>query len=182
MSGQPEARPDRSSRPVGSWRLPEERIGELLLRQRLTLGVAESCTGGLVGHRLTNVPGSSAYFIAGIVAYAYEAKEALLGVPHDVLAREGAVSEAVVLAMARGIRQALGVDIGLSVTGIAGPTGATPIKPVGLTYIALVAPDEERVQRHVWSGDRISNKEQSAQAALRLLLDYLEDLEREETR
>jgi len=160
----------------------EERVSELMWRYRLTLAVAESCTGGLIGHRLTNVAGSSSYFIASIVAYAYEAKEALLGVPHDVLVREGAVSEAVVLAMARGVRKALRVDIGLAVTGIAGPGGATPTKPVGLTYIALVAPGIERVRRHVWSGDRASNKQQSAEAVLRLLLDYLEELERDATR
>lgn len=160
----------------------EQRAAVLLNTYRLTLGVAESCTGGLIGHRLTNVAGSSNYFIAGIVAYAYEAKEGLLGVPHDLLAREGAVSEPVVLAMARGIRQTLEVDIGLAVTGIAGPGGGTPTKPVGLTYVALVAPGEERVQRHVWSGDRLSNKHQSADAVLRLLLDYLEELERDTNR
>jgi PncC family amidohydrolase len=160
----------------------EEQVGELMLRRCLTLGVAESCTGGLIGHRLTNVAGSSSYFIASIVAYAYEAKEGLLGVPHDLLVREGAVSEAVVLAMARGIRKAVRVDIGLAVTGIAGPGGATPTKPVGLTYIALVAAGVERVQRHVWSGDRVSNKEQSAEAVLRLLMDYLQELERDANR
>jgi nicotinamide-nucleotide amidase len=160
----------------------EERASELLWLHKLTLGVAESCTGGLIGHRLTNVPGSSSYFIGSIVAYAYEAKEALLGVPHDLLAREGAVSEPVVLAMARGVRKVLSTDIGLAVTGIAGPGGATPTKPVGLTYVALVAPGVERVQRHVWAGDRASNKQQSAEAVLRLLLDYLEELERDATR
>jgi len=160
----------------------EETVGALLAAHRLTIGVAESCTGGLIGHRLTNVAGSSAYFIADIIAYAYEAKERLLGVPHDVLVREGAVSEAVVLAMARGVRQVLGSDLGLAVTGIAGPGGATPTKPVGLTYIGLVAPGLERCQRFVWTGNRRSNKRQSAEAALRMLLDYLEDLEREATR
>ena len=101
-------------------KLLEERICELMSFYRLTLGVAESCTGGLIGHRLTNVPGSSAYLVADVVAYAYEAKEGLLGVPHDVLMREGAVSEPVVLAMARGIRSVMRVDIGIAVTGIAG--------------------------------------------------------------
>ena len=149
----------------------EEAVGELLAQRHLTIGVAESCTGGLIGHRLTDVPGSSAYFIAGIVAYAYEAKEALLGVPHDVLVREGAVSEAVVLAMAQGVRRVVGTDIGLANTGIAGPGGATPTKPVGLTYIALVATGYERCQRFVWTGDRLSNKAQSAEAALGMVLD-----------
>lgn len=160
----------------------EEQIGPLMRLYGLTIGLAESCTGGLIGHRLTNVPGSSAYLIASIVAYAYEAKEGLLGVPHDVLAREGAVSETVVMAMARGIRQALRVDLGLAVTGIAGPDGATPTKPLGLTYIALSAPGDERVRRFVWQGDRIANKESSAEAALQLLMDYLQDLERDATR
>lgn len=160
----------------------EQQIGALMWRYRLTLGCAESCTGGLIGHRLTNVPGSSSFFIASIVAYAYEAKEALLGVPHDVLLREGAVSEPVVLAMARGIRKVMRTDIGVAVTGIAGPGGATANKPVGLTYISLVAPGVERVQRHVWTGDRVSNKDQSADAVLRLLLDYLQELERDAIR
>lgn len=160
----------------------EVRVSELLWRHKLTLGCGESCTGGLIGHRLTNVPGSSAYFIGSIVAYAYEAKEGLLGVPHDVLVRDGAVSEAVVLAMARGVRQALHADISVAVTGIAGPGGATPNKPVGLTYIGLVAPGVERVRRNVWTGDRVANKEQSADAVLRLLLDYLLELERDAKR
>jgi PncC family amidohydrolase len=153
----------------------EEHVAVLLSARHLKLGLAESCTGGLIGHRLTNVAGSSAFFVASIVAYAYEAKEALLGVSHDVLVRDGAVSEAVVMAMARGVCRALSVDIGLAVTGIAGPGGATPTKPVGLTYIGLVAPGAERARRYVWSGDRISNKEQSAEAALSLLLDYLQE-------
>lgn len=157
----------------------EEQVAELMIRRRLTLGLAESCTGGLIGHRLTNVAGSSAFFIASIVAYAYEAKEALLGVPHDVLVRDGAVSEAVVLAMARGVRNSLHVDVGVAVTGIAGPGGATPTKPVGLTYIGLATASDGRARRHVWNGNRLSNKEQSAEAALRLLLDYLQEIERD---
>ena len=150
-------------------------VGELLRQQRLTLVIAESCTGGLIGHRLSNVPGSSEYFLGDVVAYSYEAKERLLGVPHDVIVREGAVSEAVVLAMARGVRRLLDADLALGVTGIAGPGGGTPTKPVGLVYIALVTPQGERVVRHVWQGDRLSNKKQSAEAALALLRNYLAD-------
>lgn len=157
----------------------EVRVGALLSRRRLTITLAESCTGGLIGHRMTDVPGSSAYLMADVVAYAYEAKETLLSVPHDVLLREGAVSEAVALAMAQGARRALGTDIGLAVTGIAGPGGATPSKPVGLTYTALAAAGYEECRRFVWSGDRVANKRQSAEAALTLLLDYLEELERD---
>jgi PncC family amidohydrolase len=151
----------------------ESEVGKLLRQQRLTLAIAESCTGGLIGHRLSNVPGSSDYFLGDVVAYSYEAKERLLGVPHDVIVREGAVSEAVALALARGVRRLLDADLALGVTGIAGPGGGTPTKPVGLVYIALVTPQGERVVRHVWQGNRLRNKQQSAEAALALLRDYL---------
>jgi len=154
----------------------ESVVGELLRQQRLTLAIAESCTGGLIGHCLSNVPGSSDYFLGDVVAYSYEAKERLLDVPHDVIVREGAVSEAVALAMARGVRRLLDADLALGMTGIAGPGGGTPTKPVGLVYIALVTPQGERVVRHVWQGDRLSNKQQSAEAALALLRDYLEGI------
>jgi len=127
----------------------------------------------LIGHRLTNVAGSSRYFIGSVVAYAYEAKEIILGVDHELIAREGAVSADVVLAMARGVRRLLSTDIGLAVTGIAGPGGATPAKPVGLTYIALTTPGTEIVRRYLWSGDRESNKAASAEAALTLLYEHL---------
>lgn len=153
----------------------ESQVGELLGRHGLTLATAESCTGGLIAHRLTNIPGSSSYFVGGVVAYAYEAKEALLGVRRETLMQYGAVSEQVALEMARGVRQRLGADLGLSVTGIAGPGGGTPEKPVGLTYIALVGPQGERCERHTWPGDRWENKTLSAEAALRLLLTYLQD-------
>jgi PncC family amidohydrolase len=153
----------------------EVQIGKLLTAKKLTLALAESCTGGLVGHRITEVPGSSAYFLGGIVAYAYEAKEQLLNVDHDTLYDCGAVSAEVALEMARGARRALGADIGLSVTGIAGPTGEMPGKPVGLVYIALSTRDGERHERHVWEGDRSGNKARSAEAALDLLRRYLEE-------
>jgi PncC family amidohydrolase len=156
----------------------ESEVGGLLRQQRLTLVIAESCTGGLIGHRLSNVPGSSDYFLGDVVAYSYEAKERLLGVPHDVIVREGAVSEAVALAMARGVRLMLDADMALGVTGIAGPGGGTPTKPVGLAYIALITPQGERVVRYVWQGDRLANKQQSAEAALALLRDYLADVGR----
>jgi PncC family amidohydrolase len=154
----------------------EETIGQLLVEHRLTLAVAESCTGGLVGHRLTNVPGSSAYFIGGVVAYAYDAKERLLGVSHNTLYDYGAVSEQTAREMARGARRVLGTDLGLSITGIAGPGGGLPDKPVGLTWVALSARDVEEARQFVWAGDRESNKQQSAEAALRLVSDYLQGL------
>jgi PncC family amidohydrolase len=126
-----------------------------------------------VGHRLTNVPGSSDYFWGGAIAYANEAKQSLLGVQEEMLNACGAVSQQVALEMARGIRQALSVDIGLSVTGIAGPGGGTPEKPIGLTWVGLSAPDGEASWKHIWHGGRISNKQHSAQAALQHLIDYL---------
>jgi PncC family amidohydrolase len=151
----------------------EEEIGALLVARGLTLVTAESCTGGLVAHRITDVPGSSAYFLGGFVAYANEAKEEMLGVRHETLVAHGAVSEETALEMARGARQRLGADLGISTTGIAGPAGGTPDKPVGLVHVALSASGVELCQRYVWQGNRLSNKEQSAEAALQLLLSYL---------
>ncbi len=152
-------------------------VGELLSVRGLTLALAESCTGGLVGHWITNVPGSSTYYLGGVVAYASSVKVSLLGVPSDLLSRYGAVSEETALAMARGARRILSADVGLAVTGIAGPGGGTDEKPVGLVFIALADIDDVWVERHVWSGSRLLNKTQSAEAALDLLRRYL--LERE---
>lgn len=151
----------------------EVQVGKALRSRGKTLAVGESCTGGLIGHRLTNVPGSSEYFLGGIVAYAYEAKERLLGVHHRTLYEHGAVSRETAIEMARGARQALGADIGLSVTGIAGPTGGLPGKPVGLTWLALSTRETDSAEEHVWAGDRAANKERSAEAALRMLLEAL---------
>ncbi len=151
----------------------EALIGRLLRQRGLKLAVAESCTGGLVCHRITNIPGSSEYFLGGIVAYAYEAKVALLEVSWDTLKACGAVSRETVLEMARGARNALGADIGLSVSGIAGPGGGLPNKPVGTTWIGLVAADGEWARYFVFEGNREQNKASSAEAVLTLLRDYL---------
>lgn len=151
----------------------EADVVRLLTERGLTLAVAESCTGGLVGHRVTAVSGSSACFRGGVIAYHNDVKAALLAVPEDRLEREGAVSEPVALAMARGVRERLAADIGLAVTGVAGPTGGTPEKPVGLVYTALADATGARCQRHLWSGDRAQNKESSAEAALQMLKEYL---------
>jgi PncC family amidohydrolase len=154
--------------------LLEEEIIDLLVERGKMLAVAESCTGGLIGHRLTQVSGSSAAFLGGVVAYHNSVKEKTLGVSADTLEREGAVSEATALAMAEGVRRLLGADIALAVTGIAGPTGGTEDRPVGLTYIALSsAPDVLICERHLWQGERQENKESSATAALSLLLRHL---------
>jgi len=148
-------------------------VGRLLLTRHLTLATAESCTGGLIGHRLTNVPGSSDYFSGGIIAYANEVKERVLGVSQQTLETHGAVSAETALEMARGARRLLNTTVAISVTGIAGPGGGTLDKPVGLVYIALAAPDFERVERFVWNQDREGNKWESSEAALRLVLEYL---------
>ena len=151
----------------------EDQIGPLLRSRGLKLATAESCTGGLLAHHITNVPGSSDYFLGGVVAYAYEAKVAQLGVSWDTLRAYGAVSAETALEMARGVRALLGAEIGVSVTGIAGPGGGLPEKPVGTTWLGLCVPEGESAQRFVWRGDRLTNKQLSAQAALQLILDYL---------
>jgi nicotinamide-nucleotide amidase len=148
-------------------------VGKLLVEKKQTLAIAESCTGGLITHRLTNVPGSSAYIIASVIAYAYEAKVAALGVSWDTLNKFGAVSTETVTAMARGAREKFVATIGLAITGIAGPGGGTPDKPVGLVYLALADARDVIVEQHIWRGNRLQNKEQSAQAALELLSRYL---------
>ncbi len=158
----------------------EFQVGPLLRSSELKLVVAKSCTGGLVGHRITNVPGSSDYYLGSITAYAYEAKERLLGVNHDTLVAYGAVSPQTAIEMARGARQALGADfgvdhiLGLSVTGIAGPGGGTPTKPVGLVWFGLSTPTGEWTWSHVWPGDRVKNKEDSAEQALKIIMAYLQ--------
>jgi PncC family amidohydrolase len=149
-------------------------VGRLMAEQGQTLAVGESCTGGLLGHRITNVSGSSAYFLGGVIAYAYEAKERLLEVRHATLYEHGAVSEQTAIEMARGARRALRADIGLSVTGIAGPGGGMPGKPVGLTWIAISTREGDRAEKYIWDGDRDQNKADSTQAALMLLQRTLE--------
>jgi PncC family amidohydrolase len=152
----------------------EVQVGERLNKAGLTLAVAESCTGGLLGHRITDVPGSSAYFLGGVIAYAYEAKERLLRVRHGTLYEYGAVSEQTACEMARGARRALSADIGVAVTGIAGPGGGLPDKPVGTTWVAVSTRDKDWAAHHQWDGDRTENKAASVDAALRLLLEVLE--------
>ncbi len=155
--------------------LLEEEIGGLLKTRGLKLAVAESCTGGLIGHRITNIPGSSDYYLGSVTAYAYEAKEKLLGVNHATLEKYGAVSEETVLEMARGIRQALAADIGVSVSGIAGPGGGLLHKPVGTVWFGLSTPTGEWAFRFLFKGNRIQIKELSAEKALILLSHYLTD-------
>jgi PncC family amidohydrolase len=146
------------------------RLQAACLARGLTVATAESCTGGLVGHLLTEVPGSSAYVRGGVIAYADEVKRAQLGVPAEVLAAHGAVSAQVAVAMAEGVRERLGTDLGVGVTGVAGPDGGSEAKPVGLAYVAVAAPAGTIVRRFLWPGDRSENKRDSARAAIELLL------------
>lgn len=148
-----------------------ERLQAACLERGLTLAVAESCTGGLVSDAITDVPGSSGYFLGGIVSYADEAKERQLAVPTEVIAAHGAVSAQVARAMAEGARAAFGSGIAAAVTGIAGPDGGSDLKPVGLTYVALADADGVDVRRFVWNGDRGANKVSSAEAVLQLLVE-----------
>ena len=149
----------------------EERAGSALSKKGWTLALGESCTGGLIAHRITEVPGSSEYFLGGVVAYSNPVKERLLGVKSETLEAVGAVSEETALEMARGARAAIGSTVGLAVTCIAGPGGGTEEKPVGLTFIAATTPEGERAERHVFQGDRHSIKESAADAALKLVLE-----------
>ncbi len=152
---------------------PEVLIGQRLTHRSESVATAESCSGGLIAHRLTNVSGASGYVRGGVVAYSNEAKAALLGVSTDTLAAHGAVSAPVARELAEGARTRFGSTWGIGVTGIAGPTGGTPEKPVGLVFIAVAGPNGIEATRHVFEGNRLSVKEQTADAALRLLLEHL---------
>ena len=151
----------------------ESQVGDLLRQRGWYLATAESCTGGLIGHRLTNVPGSSDYYLGGIIAYANPVKIHTLGVSQRTIDLYGAVSRETVIEMARGARIQLSAQIGLSVSGIAGPGGASPEKPVGLTWIGLSAGDSEEARSFVFPGDRLAVKEQAAEQALQMINEYL---------
>ena len=139
----------------------------------LTIGTVESASGGRIADRITNVPGSSDYFKGSTVAYSNEVKIALLGVKRKTIENYGAVSEQTALEMARGGRKLLNVDVCVSDTGIAGPAGATPEKPVGLFYLGLAARDASLSQKHIFPGNREGNKRDAAEAALNMLKQYL---------
>ena len=149
------------------------RIVRTLTRRELTLALGESCTGGLIASLITDVPGSSACFLGGVVAYANAAKIRLLGVPAETLRDHGSVSEQTVVAMADGARERFGADVGLGVSGVLGPGGGTESKPVGLVYLAATSGRARLVRRFVWDGDRIENKRLSARAALSLIEELL---------
>ena len=144
----------------------------VLSRHGLTLAVAESCTGGLLGHRITSVPGSSRYFLGGVISYHNKAKHAVLGVPLRQLKRFGSVSPFVSETMAKGAARLFGASIGLAITGIAGPTGGTDLKPVGLTYLSLAAGDTLITREFIFKGERGEIKRAASREALVLLRDY----------
>ena len=154
----------------------EQEIGDLLRQEGLTLGVVESATGGLISHLITNVPGSSDYYKGSVTAYSNEAKIKIVGVKKDTIEQYGAVSHQVAEEMAQGGRKVMGVDICLADTGIAGPAGAAPEKPVGLFYIGLSHQGGTFSRRHNFPGDREQNKHSAAEAALGWLKEYLPGL------
>ena len=151
----------------------ESVVVHALIERKLTLALAESCTGGLIAHRVTNVPDSSNTFLAGIVAYSNKAKTDFLGVPEDLICAHGAVSPEVAEAMADGASSQTGADIALGVTGIAGPGGGTPAKPVGLVYMGLRTPEGTSVAKNLFGGSRTEIKLRASQAALNLVRMHL---------
>ena len=154
----------------------EQEIGDLLRRKKLTLGVVESATGGLLSHLITNVPGSSDYYLGSVTAYSNDIKTKLVGVKAETLSKYGAVSAQVAEEMVQGGRKVLAVDICLSDTGIAGPGGATEGKPVGLFYIGLSHQGGTYSRKHVFIGDREQNKRSAAEMSLGWLNQYLAGL------
>jgi PncC family amidohydrolase len=161
-----------STHKVGSVSLEGE-VGRLLKDRGETMAIAESLTGGLVASMVTDVPGSSAYFVEGVVAYANEAKIARLGVKEATLIAVGAVSEEVAREMAEGVRKTAGSHWGISTTGIAGPTGDTEDKPLGLVFVAVAGPGGTEVRRHVFPGARREVKRASSEAVLSLLMEEM---------
>jgi len=151
----------------------EKAIGDRLRKKGWTLSIAESCTGGLINDRITDIPGSSDYFMGGMVTYSNESKARHLGVPLDDIKRFGAVSPQVAKKMAQGVQKAFGTTFGLSTTGVAGPTGGTKEKPVGLVYIGLVDGEKASVRKENLKGSRREIKKKAAERSLRFLYDYL---------
>jgi PncC family amidohydrolase len=150
-----------------------ERVQVMLVERRLTLSSAESCTGGLFGHVVTEVPGSSDYYLGGIISYSDELKREQLEVDPLTIEKHGAVSAQTCVAMADGARRRYRSSMAVAVTGIAGPGGGSDSKPVGLTYIGLADENGHDVRRHAWQGDRHSNKVESVAACLELILERL---------
>jgi nicotinamide-nucleotide amidase len=153
----------------------EEIIAAALTRKKLTIAVAESCTGGIIANRLTDVSGSSVYFDRGLITYSNEAKISLLGVPAYIIEKHGAVSEETARLMAEGVRKLAGTDLGLAATGIAGPTGGSKEKPVGTVYLALADANDTVCRHYRFRWDRKRNKLVSSETALMMLKNYLQE-------
>ena len=158
-----------------------QQLLEVLAARKLTLGIAEGDTGGLLLELLTAIPGSSAVVLGGVVAYHDSLKVQILGVPEALFAEHGAVSSQVAEAMASGVRRLTAADVGVATTGIAGPGGATPMKPVGLAFIAAVSSGATLVREYHWQGDRAANRLASAEAAAALVLELLENSDNSRT-
>jgi PncC family amidohydrolase len=152
-----------------------KKVSNLLKEKNLKLATAESCTGGLIANTLTNISGSSDYFDRGIVSYSNKAKTELLGVSEDIIKKYGAVSKQVVKVMAEGIRLKSNVDIGVATTGIAGPTGGTKEKPVGLVFIGISTKKGTYIRRYKFNGNRLQNKELTCNAALWMILEHIKN-------
>jgi nicotinamide-nucleotide amidase len=150
----------------------DQKIARLFRDSGITLSVAESCSGGLISKRITDLPGSSGYFNLGVVTYSNSSKERVLGVPHELIEIKGAVSNEVALAMAVGVRALSGSDVALATTGIAGPDGGTAEKPVGTVFIAIASQNGSEVFRHHFEGNREVVREATAESALTLLLNW----------
>jgi PncC family amidohydrolase len=151
----------------------EEILAQLLCSKRWRIAVAESCTGGLLSHCITNIPGSSQYFLGGVITYANVTKEHLLGVSQSLLENHGAVSEEVAIAMATGCKKLFASEVALAITGIAGPTGGSKLKPPGSCYIALASPQDVICRSFCWQGNRLSNKQNAVDSALQMAIEYL---------
>ena len=151
----------------------EEKIAKTLLKHSKTLSIAESCTGGLLTHRLTNIPGSSGFLMATVVCYSNQSKTRILQVPSVLIKKYGAVSMPVAKRMAQGVRRILNTDFAVSITGIAGPDGGTTQKPVGLTFIAIANRQKVICQQKIFKGNRLRVKKQATDHALKLLAKFL---------
>ncbi len=152
---------------------PEEKLANLLIKKKKSLSTAESCTGGLIAHRLTNIPGSSAFFKAGLITYAYESKTKYLKVPSPILKKHGAVSHPVIEIMAKNVRKLNKTDYGIATSGIAGPTGATKTKPIGLVFIGISSKKQTIIKECRFKGSRTSIKSQAATTAMKMLIELV---------
>ena len=154
----------------------EKDIAARLIGKNLTVSTAESCSGGLIAHGLTNIPGSSKYFKLGVVAYSNEVKKTILNVSKAIIKNKGAVSKEVAISLSKGILKLSKTNIALATTGIAGPGGATKTKPIGLVFIALAYKNKIICRRYHFKGTRLSIKKQTSEAALKLLKNFLKEL------